>query len=41
MNCNLGVDTPKGKNASVQFMDKFINSFAQFVYQFVSGVDGP
>ena len=41
MNCNFGVDTPMGKNALVQFVDEFINSFAQFVREFVSGVDGP
>ncbi len=41
MNCNLSVDTPTGNSALVQFMDEFINWFAQFVHQFISGVDGP
>ena len=40
-NWNLGVDTPIGNSALVQFVDKFINSFGQFVRQFVSGVNRP
>ena len=38
-NWNLGVDTPIGNSALVQFVDKFINWFGQFVCQFVSGVN--
>ncbi len=40
-NWKTGVNTPIGNSTLVQFVDEFMNSSCQFVWQFVPGVDRP